>query len=645
MDEPTPQQIEQVARWRRLLTEAGIPFTERSNGAVLLVRRPGFRADIYAYTPNERWVQVAQSCVNSTPYEGVGPFMKAYLLTQNMSETEELKVCERVFGKLKGIPNAEDWLSGRTSAGQEVFQLPKDPRTWIGKDAESTLIDEAPSVVRMGRAVNKSTTLNDEAPVAPPRGDPLKAYLTLTAMNRPQDRIFLENAPIPPAALARYALKKAPAFALDEDQERAVRVIMDPANRFVVLTGKAGTGKSTVIRALESRVRIAKCATTGKAAMGIDGITVDRLFQYDRLYDKTRSERKLAENMAACPDIIVIDEASMIGLAMMNYIFRIATRFNKRIILVGDWAQASPVKDTWPVGSQLLQSAIMVKLTKVHRQSDAPYLAALDDLRQGTVTDLVREIFAPCIVHQAPEDDHFVRLFATNKTTDSYNASRLNTGPLAAVNSVGFHPSLIDLRRASTRLEYPMEPEAIDRILDDSPFATTERFKAGARVIITMNERTEDPDALPAFVNGDTGTIVCFYEASGATFEDPGFSNPFQPTPIRIPVSTVVHLDRTGSEMEIPNQIFQAYEANGDPIYEITGMPLRLGWAVTIHRAQGLTVDKAFVDVGSIMAMIGESKHGLAYVALSRTRTLQGLQIFGWNDDAVFCAPAIKPWI
>jgi ATP-dependent exoDNAse (exonuclease V) alpha subunit len=107
----------------------------------------------------------------------------------------------------------------------------------------------------------------------------------------------------------------------------------------------------------------------------------------------------------------------------------------------------------------------------------------------------------------------------------------------------------------------------------------------------------------------------------------------------------VVRLDRTGTEIEIPNQVFQAYEANGDPIYEITGMPLRLGWAVTIHRAQGLTVDKAFVDVGSIMAMIGESKHGLAYVALSRTRTLQGLQIFGWNDDAVFCAPAIKPWI
>jgi ATP-dependent DNA helicase PIF1 len=495
----------------------------------------------------------------------------------------------------------------------------------------------------------KSCALTPEqmAPAAPPiKADPLKSYLTLTAMNRPRPEYLLSDlSGLPPERNPRYAKKKPLPFELDADQANALRVILDPVNRFVVLIGKAGTGKSTVIGALEAKEHVAKTATTGRAAMNINGITLDRLFSYDRLYDQTRSERKLAENMEACPHIIVIDEASMIGIKMMNYIYRIAIRFDKRIILVGDWAQASPVKDDWPVGSQLLSSCIVVKLTQVHRQSQGPYLAALDSLRQGEVTDLVREVFKPCMVQVPPEDDRYIRLFATNRTTDSYNSAKLSMGELSQRNSVGFSADLTDLRQSRYQLEYPMEPEVITRILEDSPFATVERFKAGARVVVTMNERVEGDDATPAFVNGDAGLLEHFIDDKGVPFEDPGASNPFMPTPVKIPYGAVVKLDRTGETVSIPYQIFQAYEANGDPIYSIRGMPLRLGWAVTIHRAQGMTVDKAFVDVGSVMAMIGESKHGLVYVALSRTRTLEGLQIFRWDDAAVFCAPVIKPYI
>lgn len=477
----------------------------------------------------------------------------------------------------------------------------------------------------------------------PPRQDPLKAYLALTGMSTSSSVVERGQQTVPNPS--RYALKPALTFALDADQERALSVIVDPANRFVVLIGKAGTGKSTVIRALESRVQIVKTATTGRAAMNIGGITLDRLFSYDRLYDKTRSERRLAENMETCPDIIVIDEASMIGLKMMNYVFRIAIRFGKRVILVGDWAQAGSVKDDWPVGSQLLQSAVVVKLTMVHRQAEGPYLAALDCLRGGEVTDLVREVFAPCMVPVPPQDDRYIRLFATNRTTDNYNAARLNTGELSTRNSVGFHATLTDLRKSGEQHRYPMEPETIERLLDDSPFATTERFKAGARVVITMNERTADDAAIPSYVNGDTGVLEHFVDAAGGSFTDPGVTNFFVPVPVRIPRGAVVRLDRTGETVAIPNQVFQAYEVNGNPIYDITGMPLRLGWAITICRSQGMTVDYAFVDIGSILAMIGESKHGLAYVAMSRTRTLAGLQLYGWDDAAVFCAPTIKPYI
>jgi len=617
--DPTEQQKEQANRWRGVLTEAGIPFTERSNGAVLLVRRPGFRADVYAFTPNERWVQISQACVNSKSYEGIKSFMKAALLAEAYTPKHSLAIgnprsCERVIiDETAAAPSIPDQQEFRQRVGRMME---------AGELGRSFIIESPPI-----------------------KEDPLKAYLRLTSSDRPtkvsQDIMdFLE----PPKPNPRFDVKPALTFELDEDQKRAVEIMCGGANKFVVLIGKAGTGKSTVIRALESRVRIAKCATTGKAAMGIDGITVDRLFQYDRLYDKTRSERKLAENMAACPEIIVIDEASMIGLAMMNYIYRIAVRFGKRVILVGDWAQASPVKDDWPVGSQLLQSAITVKLTKVHRQSQGPYLAALDCLRQGEVTDLVREVFAPCMVRVPPEDDHYLRLFATNRLTDSYNNARLNSGPLAAVNSVGFHASLRDLRERRFQEMYPMTDDSIAKILEDSPFVTTERFKAGARVLVTMNERVEEP-AMPLYVNGDQGVLEGFVDSAGKVFMDPGVSNPFNPTPVRIPEVAVVRLDRTGSCVDIPYCIFQAYEVNGDPIYEIHGMPLRLGFACSIHRAQGVTVDKAFVDVGSIMSMIGESKHGLAYVALSRTRTLEGLQIYRWEDEAVYCAPVIKPWI
>ena len=81
----------------------------------------------------------------------------------------------------------------------------------------------------------------------------------------------------------------------------------------------------------------------------------------------------------------------------------------------------------------------------------------------------------------------------------------------------------------------------------------------------------------------------------------------------------------------------------GKPNFTVTGLPLILGWAITIHKAQGLTLDKAYLDMQTITYMKGESKHGLAYVAL--TRTLEGLKIENWRDDAVYCSPHVRKLI
>lgn len=191
--------------------------------------------------------------------------------------------------------------------------------------------------------------------------------------------------------------------------------------RVMVLTGKAGSGKTSIVKWLTASMpdSVVLCATTGAAALQAGGVTLDRLFGIKRQpWDFITS--LTTGNMRKCPDGIIIDEASMIGERMAGLIsFILKCYGEKNVILVGDWAQARPVKDAWPFRSELFRAAEFVRLTGCHRQTDAEYLDALNCVRGGGWTPWFGRCEAP-----APEGGDVIRVYATNKLADGHNRRR-----------------------------------------------------------------------------------------------------------------------------------------------------------------------------------------------------------------------------
>lgn len=427
------------------------------------------------------------------------------------------------------------------------------------------------------------------------------------------------------------------AITLDGEQEQAIQDILS-AEGTVILTGQAGSGKSTVIKELFWRTQITLCATTARAALAIGGCTIDRLFCFSRDTWKVFNQATLDRNMAECADIIVIDEASMIGANMANLIEKLAKQYGKRLILVGDWAQASPVKDEWATATSLFMRAKFIKLTHSHRQADAAYLTALNRLRYGIIDYLVRGIFQPCLVDEAPADDRYIRLFATNNAADTYNQQRL--GALGLGHQVKLQSTFTDMRLPTKQDAHPFDDEYIERQLEEGRLAHGENFRIGARVVLTMNDKNG------RWVNGDTGVIKDIVLLDGTRVSELVYDawKPVDLDSARIS-AIVVTVDRFAQDLCIQRGQQEMNSPTGEPIFVLRGFPLRLAWAITIHRSQGMTLDRVYVDMGTIMHMQGTSKHGLCYVAFSRTRTLEGLKIGNWNDSAIYCCEAVKPFI
>ncbi len=419
------------------------------------------------------------------------------------------------------------------------------------------------------------------------------------------------------------------------DQERALAGILN-AQGHCILSGDAGTGKSTVVDMLAAKRRITICATTARAALNVGGVTIDRIFCFNRSTWQV-NYGALAKSMRDCQDLIVVDEASMMGDKMSKVVEECANSYGKRLLLVGDWAQASPVKEEWATSTSLFLNAQFFKLTTCHRQSDPVYLGALNKVRRGVVDDEVRQAFQRCIVTGPPADDRFIRLYATNRATDDYNAQRLIAIPDKSP-IITLEAKFADLRDSLIARASPFQDDWRERQMQESKVAHGERFRVNARVLLTVN----DPEG--EFVNGDAGIITDIILSDGRSTK--GMTdNPWEPVTSQEISTIVVKLDRFDTEFSI-ERIQQAVAGpSGRPQFSITGFPIRLGWAITCHRAQGLTVDRAYFDMSSVLYMKGESKHGLSYVAMSRTRTLDGLMIGGWCDDAVFCAEAVKSFI
>lgn len=395
----------------------------------------------------------------------------------------------------------------------------------------------------------------------------------------------------------------------------------------VFLTGRAGTGKTTFLRNLREKTykRMVVVAPTGVAAINAGGQTIHSFFQLPfgpqipedgqsptinasarSLAAQYQKLRKNKLNLMRSLDLLVIDEISMVRadvLDAVDAVLRRARRSQKpfggvQVLMIGDVHQLAPVAkpEEWELlapyyqsvyffGSHVLQQTpyLCVELDHVYRQHDDDFIALLNKVRDNRMDaeclQLLNQRYLPDF---APDDrEGYITL-----TTHNYQADEINESKLKAL------PSKPVAFTATVKGTFP-----------ENTYPTKERLelKVGAQVMFVKN----DPSPEKAFFNGKIGRVVGIDEDEGTVDVQCGDER-----------LTVGKLQWQNMEYTI-NAESKDIEEN--EIGSFTQIPLRLAWAVTIHKSQGLTFDKLIVDAGQAFA------HGQVYVALSRCTALDGL--------------------
>ncbi|MDO8505743.1 MAG: AAA family ATPase [bacterium] len=411
------------------------------------------------------------------------------------------------------------------------------------------------------------------------------------------------------------------------NQEQALAILKTGANVF--LTGEPGAGKTHTVNAYVSYLRSrgvepAITASTGIAATHIGGMTIHSWsgIGIARKLDKS-DLRSIATSKYIAPRatrtrVLIIDEVSMLApetLTMVDMVCR-AIKENSQpfgglqVVFVGDFFQLPPVQKfeesdttqvallTETVGRFAYESSAWARanptvcyLTEQYRQDDQEFLSVLTAIRRNEFNeDHARSIESRKITRErAPE--HAPKLFTHNADVDRVNANmlaKLQGAPHEfSMSSQGKSALVSALKKGC------LSPETL-------------YLKVGASVMCTKNNPKE------GFVNGTLGTITGFSKESGA------------------PIIKI----RNGRQIEIEPMDW-IVEDNGMVRARITQFPLRLAWAITVHKSQGMSMDEAVMDLSGVF------EFGQGYVALSRVRRLSGLHLLGWNERAFSVHPDV----
>ena len=392
----------------------------------------------------------------------------------------------------------------------------------------------------------------------------------------------------------------------------------------IFLTGKAGTGKTTFLRTVVERStkQMVVVAPTGVAAINAGGVTIHSFFQLPlspyvpgadvkKIFEFGKEKRKIISSM----DLLIIDEISMVRSDLLDAIDSVLRRYRNhykpfggvQLLMIGDLAQLTPVVtpedeeilrpyyDTpYFFGSKALQqiSYVTIQLKKIYRQADTTFVDLLNHIRDGhpTAEDLatLHKRYNPTFQPEAK--DGYIRLTTHNRMADEYNdheMQRLSSQPFT-------YSAVID----GTFPDYSY------------PTAFYLTLKVGAQVMFIKN------DVNGEYYNGKIGHVVAL-DKENIKVRCIGESN-----------------DIDVGMQEWENAKYSINPETHEIETEVQGVfrqyPLRLAWAITIHKSQGLTFDRAIIDAGHSFAP------GQVYVALSRCRSLDGIVIVSRiNESAI----------
>jgi len=395
------------------------------------------------------------------------------------------------------------------------------------------------------------------------------------------------------------------------EEYQAVEALIDADEPLIFVTGKAGTGKSTLIQYLRDTVG-GKCvvlAPTGVAAMNIQGATIHSFFRFPprMLTDADATEVDFKKPYKSL-ELLILDEISMVRADVLDAVDRFLRKNGPdrdrafggvQVLMVGDLHQLPPIVSS-PDEKQrfaseyetpfffssrvITESAVVaVELTKVFRQQDPHFVDLLNQVRSGApAPEALEKINAQVTPHT--DSDHETVLTTTNVIADRINKSQLASLPTDRRSyhgeTLGLFPTVND------RLPSPLEL----------------MLKKDARVMFTKN------DTQGRWVNGSLGTVAKMHDHT-----------------------VTVRMDETDDTVEVGDATWETYKYEYDEEEEqnvpiasgaYTQLPLTFAWAITIHKSQGKTLSAIRIDLGRNAFAPGQ-----VYVALSRCRQLKDLSL------------------
>lgn len=401
-----------------------------------------------------------------------------------------------------------------------------------------------------------------------------------------------------------------PEFTLSPEQA-AVFAAIETTRENLFVTGRAGTGKSTLLNHLAHNTskQIVICAPTGVAALNVGGQTIHSLFRLpigviaDHELEQNDQLRKLLNTI----ETLVIDEVSMVNADLLDAIDRSLRQARQRkkepfggvqVVLFGDPYQLAPVpgdpderayfedryRSIWFFDALVWQETDLTiyELTSIHRQHEDEFKYMLNAVRHNGVTAEIAARLNAVGARPAPHDGT-ITLATTNSTV-----TRINATALARL------PGRVLTAKAEISGEFGGRAYPADESLE---------LKVGAQVMFLRNDTQEG--GTQRWVNGSVGTVT--------------------------KISETVWVEVDGRDYEVKPAVWEKFKYSysartkalrKDVVAEFTQFPLRLAWAVTIHKSQGKTYDSAIVDLGPRSFAPGQT-----YVALSRISSLEGLYL------------------